>query len=155
MEQYADYLQRIRRLVADINLKHGTADWQPIDLNMEGDFDLVVAAYKLFDVLVVNSVFDGMNLVAKEAILVNERDGVLALSENTGSHDELGAFAVTLHPFDLQQQADTIHRALMMDRDERRDRREHCAAIVRENDVGKWLNRQLEDVHRIRKDNGA
>ncbi len=150
VEQYADYLERIRRLVADINLKHGTADWQPIDLHMEGNFDLVVAAYKSFDVLVVNSVFDGMNLVAKESIIVNERDGVLLLSENTGSHDELGRFALTLHPFDIQQQADTIYEALHMPRDERRDRREACDHIVRQNDVTKWLNRQLRDVRRIR-----
>jgi trehalose 6-phosphate synthase len=150
VEQYADYLERIRRLVADINLKHGTADWQPIDLHMEGNFDLVVAAYKSFDVLVVNSVFDGMNLVAKESIIVNERDGVLLLSENTGSHDELGRFALTLHPFDIQQQADMIYEALHMAPEERRDRREACDHVVRQNDVTKWLNRQLRDVRRIR-----
>jgi trehalose 6-phosphate synthase len=97
-------------------------------------------------VLVVNSVFDGMNLVAKEAILVNRRDGVLALSENTGAHEELGAFAVTLHPFDVQQQADALYEALTMAPSERRERREACAAVVRRNDVGRWLARQLRDL---------
>jgi trehalose 6-phosphate synthase len=150
VHQYVDYLERIRRLVADVNLKHGTADWQPIDLNMEGDFDQVVAAYKLFDVLVVNAIFDGMNLVAKEAALVNERNGVLALSENTGAYEELGEFAVTLHPFDIQQQADALFTALTMDADERRQRRDACAAVVRDNDVAKWLRQQLLDVRRIR-----
>ena len=94
--------------------KHGTGDWQPIELHLEDNLDLAVAAYKQFDVLMVNAMFDGMNLVAKESIVVNRRDGVLALSENTGAHEELGAFAVTLHPFDLQQQADALYAALTM-----------------------------------------
>ncbi len=148
--EYADYLERIRRVVADVNLKHGTSDWQPVDLRLEENMDQAVAAYKLFDVLVVNAIFDGMNLVAKEAVLVNERDGVLALSENTGAHEELGAFAVTLHPFDIQQQADAIYAALTMDPDERRQRRDACIAVIRENDIEKWLQEQLDDVGRLR-----
>jgi trehalose 6-phosphate synthase len=144
--EYADYVERIRRTVADVNLKHGSHDWRPIDLRLEEDLEQAVAAYTLFDLLVVNSVFDGMNLVAKEAILVNRRDGVLALSENTGAHEELGAFAVTLHPFDVQQQADAMHEALTMAPRERHERREACAAIVRHNDVARWLNRQLQDL---------
>jgi trehalose 6-phosphate synthase len=144
--EYVDYVERIRRIVADVNLKHGSVDWQPIDLRLEEDMEQAVAAYTLFDVLVVNSVFDGMNLVAKEATLVNRRDGVLALSENTGAHEELGAFAVTLHPFDVQQQADALHEALTMPSEARRDRREACAAVVRRNDVARWLSRQLRDL---------
>ncbi|HEX2046482.1 MAG TPA: trehalose-6-phosphate synthase [Acidimicrobiales bacterium] len=149
VEQYTAYLEKVRRLVADVNLKHGTDDWQPIDLDLEGDFDQVVAAYKLFDVLVVNAVFDGMNLVAKESVLVNERDGVLALSENTGAFEELGKFAVTLHPFDIQQQADALFAALTMDAQDRRDRMKASAAVVRENDIAKWLREQLDDVRRF------
>jgi len=87
-----------------------------------------------------------MNLVAKEAVLVNRRDGVVALSENTGAHEELGAFAVTLHPFDVQQQADALYEALTMPPAERHDRLQACAAIVRRNDVGRWLTRQLRDL---------
>ena len=150
VEEYCAYLDRIRRVVADVNLKHGTADWQPIDLRLQDDLDFAVAAYKLFDVLVVNAIFDGMNLVAKEAAVVNQRDGVLALSENTGAHEEMGAFALTLHPFDIQQQADALFTALTMEPDERRERHDACAAIVRGNDIGKWLREQLTDVRRLR-----
>ena len=150
VSQYQDYLERIKRVVADVNLKHGTADWQPIDLHLGDNMALAVAAYKLFDVLVVNAIFDGMNLVAKEATLVNERDGVLALSENTGAHEELGAFALTLYPFDIRQQADTLYEALTMDPGRRKELREACNVIVRENDVAKWLNQQLDDARRIR-----
>jgi len=152
--EYADHTEAIRRLAADVNQAHGTPDWQPIDLRLGEDLDFAVAAYKQFDVLVVNGIFDGMNLVAKEAVLVNQRDGVLALSENTGAHEELGAFAVTLHPFDLVQQADALYRALTMDRAERKDRREACAAVVRENDVTKWFRRQLADLEELRAGDG-
>ncbi|MFN2607567.1 MAG: trehalose-6-phosphate synthase [Acidimicrobiales bacterium] len=150
VEQYADHLDRIRRLVDEVNAKRGTADWQPVVLSLEGDFHEVVAAYKLFDVLVVNPISDGMNLVAKEAVLVNRRGGVLALSENAGAYEELGRFAITLHPFDIQQQADAIFAALTMDAGERRDRLAACAAFVRENDVAKWLGDQLRDVRQLR-----
>ena len=144
--EYAAYVERIRTTVDEVNAKHGTGDWQPIELHLEDNLDLAVAAYKQFDVLMVNAIFDGMNLVAKESIVVNERNGVLALSENTGAHDELGAFAVTLHPFDLQQQADALYGALTMPDSERRDRREACARVVRQNDVTKWLQTQLADI---------
>jgi trehalose 6-phosphate synthase len=150
VEQYADYLDRIRQLVDDVNAKHGTADWRPVVLSLEGDFDEVVAAYKMFDVLVVNPISDGMNLVAKEAVLVNQRDGVLALSETAGAHEELGEYAITLHPYDIQQQADAIVTTLTMQSDERRDRLAAAAAIVRENDVAKWLRDQLRDVRELR-----
>ena len=152
VEEYATYLDKIRRVVADVNLKHGTSDWQPIDLRLEDDFDLAVAAYKVFDLLVVNAIFDGMNLVAKEAVVVNRCHGVLALSENTGAHEEMGAFALTLHPFDIQQQADTFYAGLMMEPEERRGRHEACAAIVRDNDIDKWLSEQLADVRKLRDD---
>jgi trehalose 6-phosphate synthase len=147
--EYAAYLERIRDVVDDVNGRHGTERWQPIELHLEDNLDLAIAAYKQFDVLMVNAVFDGMNLVAKESIVVNQRNGVLALSENTGAHEELGAFAVTLYPFDLQQQADALFASLTMPAEERRDRREACVRVVERNDIGKWLRAQLFDVSRL------
>ena len=146
--EYAAYVERIRATVDEVNDKHGTGAWRPVELHLEDNLDLVLAAYKQFDVLMVNAMFDGMNLVAKESIVVNRRDGVLALSENTGAHEELGAFAVTLHPFDLQQQADALYEALTMPHQERRDRRNACVNVVRQNDVAKWLQVQLADISR-------
>jgi trehalose 6-phosphate synthase len=148
--EYVEYLEKIRRLVADINLEFGHADWQPIDLRIEDAFHQTVAAYKLFDVLVVNPVFDGLNLVAKEGMLLNERDGVLILSEHAGVHAELGAFALSVHPFDIDAQAEALWRALVMDRSERRARHQACVEIIRSNDVSKWLQVQLADIDRIR-----
>ena len=154
VQQYVDYLERIQELVDELNTRHGTADWQPVELSLEGDFEQVVAAYQLFDVLVVNPISDGMNLVAKEAALVSEGEGVLALSETAGAHEELGEFALTLYPFDVQQQADAIYAALTMDRQERRDRLASAARVVRENDVAKWLRDQLRDVAELQRAQG-
>ncbi len=83
----------------------------------------------------VNSLFDGMNLVAKEAPAVNTRDGVLMLSENTGSHEELADCALSVNPFDIQEQADAIYRALTMDPEERR--RKHLILRVDRADLSK------------------
>jgi trehalose 6-phosphate synthase len=145
---YARYLDAIRRTVARVNARFATATWTPIDLRLVDDLALAVAAYRCFDVLFVNSVHDGMNLVAKEGLLVNERDGVLALSANAGAHDELGAVAVTLDPLDVDQQAEALGRALGMSALERRRRHDVGVAIVESNDVGKWLARQLRDIAR-------
>ena len=138
--EYADYLAEIGATVARINAAHGREGYQPIDLRLADDLATAVAAYTVCDVLMVNALADGMNLVAKEAVVVSRRDGVLALSENTGAHQELGAFAVTLHPFDTQQQADALYEALTMDRGLRRARREAAARVVEENDIAKWLD---------------
>ncbi len=86
-----------------------------------------MAAYKHYDVLLVNAMFDGMNLVAKEGPIVNEREGVSILSENTGAHEELGEYALSVNPFDIQELANSIYAALTMDPDERRRRADGLA----------------------------
>ncbi len=144
--EYAEYLERIEALVAVVNHRHGTTDWMPIDLRIYENFPEAVARYKHFDLLMVNSIFDGMNLVAKEAPAVNTRDGVVMLSENTGSHEELGDCALTVNPFDIQEQSDTIYRALTMSAEERRMRAARLREIVRERDPGKWIAEQLGDI---------
>ncbi len=145
--EYAEYLERIEALVAVVNHRHGTTDWMPIDLRIYENFADAVARYKHFDLLMVNSIFDGMNLVAKEAPAVNTRDGVIMLSENTGSHEELGDCTLTVNPFDIQEQADAIYRALTMDPEERRIRATRLREIVRERDPGVWISEQLADIN--------
>jgi trehalose 6-phosphate synthase len=144
--EYVEYLEAIRDVVSRINTKHGNTDWMPIDLRVESNMARAVAAYKHFDVLMVNAIYDGMNLVAKEGPLINERDGVMILSENTGAHEELGSFALSVNPFDIENQAEAIHQALTMPIDERRERLDHIKTIVRENDIEKWLSAQQADI---------
>ena len=144
--QYAEYLERIEALVAVINHRHGTTDWMPIDLRIYDNFYEAVARYKHYDLLVVNPIFDGMNLVAKEAPAVNTRDGVVLLSENTGAHEEVGDCTLTVNPFDIQEQADAMHRALTMEAEERRLRAERLRVIVDSRDPGDWVDEQLADI---------
>jgi trehalose 6-phosphate synthase len=144
--QYAEYLERIEALVAVVNHRHGTPDWMPIQLKLRDDLEEAMAAYRHYDVLLVNAMFDGMNLVAKEGPLVNEREGVSILSENTGAHEELGEFALSVNPFDIQELADSIYAALTMAPAERRRRAEGLVAIVTSRDPGDWIDEQLADI---------
>jgi trehalose 6-phosphate synthase len=144
--EYAEYLERIEALVAVVNHRHGTPDWMPINLKLRDDLDEAVASYKHYDVMMVNAMFDGMNLVAKEGPLVNERDGVSILSENTGAHEELGEFALSVNPFDVQELADSIHAALTMAPQERQRRAHGLRDIVTSRDPGNWIDEQLADI---------
>jgi trehalose 6-phosphate synthase len=148
--EYAEYLERIEALVAVVNHRHGTTDWMPIDLKLRENLDEAIAEYKHYDLLIVNAMFDGMNLVAKEGPLVNERNGVSLLSENTGAHEELGEFSLSVNPFDIQEQADAIHRALTMSPEERAWRAEGLKKIVTARDPGDWVDDQLADIERKR-----
>jgi len=146
--EYAEYLERIEALVAVVNHRHGTPDWMPINLKLRDDLEEAMASYKHYDVLLVNAMFDGMNLVAKEGPLVNEHDGVSILSENTGAHEELGEYALSVNPFDIQELADSIHAALTMRPEERRRRSEGLKAIVTARDPGDWIDEQLADIRK-------
>jgi trehalose 6-phosphate synthase len=142
--QYEEYLQAVLREAERVNGRYPGA----VDLRVEDDFPTSVAAYKQFDVLLVNAAFDGLNLVAKEAPLVNERDGVVVLSENTGAHEELGEWALTVNPFDVLGQAEALHEALELAPEERRRRAEAIRAHVRSRDVGAWIEALLADFDR-------
>ncbi|MFL5837960.1 MAG: trehalose-6-phosphate synthase, partial [Solirubrobacteraceae bacterium] len=146
--EYAEYLERIEALVAVVNHRHGTPDWMPIQLKLRDNLDEAMASYKHYDVLLVNAMFDGMNLVAKEGPLVNEVDGVSILSENTGAHEELGEYALSVNPFDIQELADSIHAALTMDREERARRMRGLKDIVTARDPGDWIDDQLADIRK-------
>jgi trehalose 6-phosphate synthase len=146
--EYAEYLEKIEALVAVVNHRHGTPDWMPIDLKLKDDLEEAVASYKHYDVMMVNAMFDGMNLVAKEGPLVNERDGVSILGENTGAHEELGEFSISVNPFDVQELADALHEALTMAPEERERRAQGLKAIVTSRDPGDWIDEQIADIRK-------
>ncbi|HWI22092.1 MAG TPA: trehalose-6-phosphate synthase [Baekduia sp.] len=146
--EYQEYLDRIDALVAVVNHRHGTPDWMPIQLKLRDDLEEAVASYRQYDVLLVNAMFDGMNLVAKEGPIVNQRNGVSILSENTGAHEELGEFAISVNPFDVEELADAIHTALTMAPEERARRAEGLREIVFARDPGDWIDEQLADISR-------
>jgi trehalose 6-phosphate synthase len=147
--EYSEYLAAIQREARTVNDRFQHEGWVPIDLQIADNFAQAVAAYKQYDALLVNAVFDGLNLVSKEAPLVNERDGVLILSENTGSHEQLGEWALTVNPFDIYGQAQAIDEALTMGADERRRRIEGIRDCVRRADLSVWIAAQLADLDRV------
>ncbi len=140
--EYVEYLAAVER--------EARALGDAVDLRIGDDFKRSVAAYKQFDVLFVNPVFDGLNLVSKEAPYVNTRDGMLVLSENAGSHEELSAWALSVNPFDVSGQADALHAALTMDPGEKQRRQAAIRSHVREHDVAEWGAAQLADLDRVR-----
>jgi trehalose 6-phosphate synthase len=148
--EYAEYSMAVEAAAREVNDRFGREGWQPVELDIADDFFRSVAGYKQFDVLFVNPVFDGLNLVAKEAFLVNERDGVLVLSENAGVHEELGALALTVNPLDEVGQAEALHAALTLEPAERHRRADAIRAHVRAHDIREWIEGQLEDLDAVR-----
>ncbi|HET7026842.1 MAG TPA: trehalose-6-phosphate synthase [Candidatus Limnocylindrales bacterium] len=147
---YDDYATAMGEVVARVN---GLAepDDQPIWRYDGSDYSMAIAALRLADVVLVNPIIDGMNLVAKEAVLVGERDPVLILSETAGAAEQLAADALSVAPADIVGTTDQLERALAMPSDERRARVRRLRASVREQDLEWWLERQLRDLAAVRR----
>ena len=122
--------------------------WTPLRLDVRDDFPLSVAAYKQFDVLLVNSVRDGLNLVAKEGPLVNTRSGVVVLSREAGAYDELSAWVLGIDPYDVDEQADALEQALGLPEGERSRRIAAMRGWIRAHDLDAWLATLLEALER-------
>ncbi len=146
--QYAAYLDEIGAAAREVNERFARDGWEPVVLEVQDDFPRSVAAYRQYDVLLVNAVFDGLNLVAKEAPLVNDRDGVIVLSRNAGAYEELASWVVAVDPLDVAGQAEALHEALSLPDEERRSRAASIRAHVREHDLTEWLDLQLADLDR-------
>ncbi len=149
IDDYRAYLGSVVSVCARINRRFAVRGWMPIRLEIEQDFQKAVAAYKSFDVLLVNPIYDGMNLVAKEGPICNRRDGVLVLSENAGSHEELGDLAITVNPFDVDETAEAIFLSLIMEQTERRARLERLCDTIMANDIARWITDQLQDLREL------
>jgi trehalose 6-phosphate synthase len=146
VREYRDYAREVAQAVRMINERHASGEWLPIRMEQRDDITRAMAGYRQFDVLLVNPIYDGMNLVAKEGMVVNRRGGVLVLSENAGTHEELGEWALTINPFDVDATAEALHRALIMDPVERLARAERMRTVVEQNDIARWISAQLQDI---------
>jgi trehalose 6-phosphate synthase len=147
--EYSEYMAAIQRESRAVNDRFQFEGWVPIRVEIADNFPQAVAAYKQYDVLLVNAVFDGLNLVAKEAPLVNTRDGVLVLSENAGVHEEIGQWALTINPFDIYGQAQAIYEAIQLSAEDRRARVEAIREHVRTHPVEAWIAAQLADLDSV------
>jgi trehalose 6-phosphate synthase len=146
VQEYQDYLDEIMAVAGRINAKFGESEWEPVRILVGENYPRAVAALQIYDVLLVNSIADGMNLVAKEGAIVNQRDGVLILSERTGARQQLEPGALIISPCDVYATAEAMHEGLSMPREERRERAARLHELVDREDIVDWLNRQMKAV---------
>ena len=149
IDRYKTYRKAIEATVDRVNATFGNNEWQPIELGIEDNYSRSVAAMSCFDVLLTNPIYDGMNLVAKEAAVLNRHDGVIVLSENAGAYEELRDGVLGVNPFDIEETAAKLYQALTMTPLERGLRATRLREIVEHNDVLKWLLHQLRDIEKV------
>lgn len=144
VEEYQDYLDDLMAAAGRVNARFGTSEWEPIRVLVGENYPRAVAALQHYDVLLVNAIADGMNLVAKEGPIVNRRDGVLVLSERTGARQQLEPGALVISPCDVHMTADVLHLALAMPQKERKERADRLRSSIEREDIDAWLRWQLE-----------
>ncbi|GAB4522802.1 MAG: glycosyltransferase family 20 protein [Anaerolineae bacterium] len=146
VDEYQSYWQSIMAEAGMINAQFSDAYWEPVQVIVGDNYQRAIAAFQLYDVLMVNPITDGMNLVAKEGALVNQRNGVLLLSEHAGAFYELGDHALVVNPFDIYGTAQALHAALTMPGAERERRALALREQVQTADVRAWFKAQLRDA---------
>lgn len=149
VEEYKTYLDEIMVSVGRINAHFGSSDWEPVRLLVGENYPRAVAAMKMFDVLLVNSIADGMNLVAKEGPIVNLRDGVLILSERAGAKQQLSKGSLVVSPLDIYETTNALKHALEMPQEERETKLRYLRRLVEEEDINFWLKSQLDFLNKI------
>jgi trehalose-6-phosphate synthase len=155
IKRYQALFDEMQAEAARINERFGTSSWQPIVVAARHHSHTEIAwLYRTADICMVTSLHDGMNLVAKEFVAARgDGDGVLILSQFTGAARELRD-ALIVNPYDSEQVADAIRRALDMNEDERRGRMHAMRGVVREANVYRWAATLLGELSNIRLDDG-
>ena len=146
IRQYQRYMEEIQQVVGQINNSFGTAEWQPIQSFIENNYTQAIAGMKLYDALLVNTIIEGMNLVAKEGPVVNSRDGVLILSESSGVHHQLGEGALSISPTDIEGTMDALYQAITMTPEDRKHRASLLVNEICREDITHWITSQFQDI---------
>jgi len=146
VNEYRRYLDDLMVTAGRVNATYGDSEWEPVRLLVGESYPRAVAAMHLYDVLLVNAIADGMNLVAKEGPILNGRDGVLILSERAGARQQLEPGALIVSPCDVYATAEALHQALVMPAEERQERAGRLRWIVEREDIADWLCRQLQAI---------
>jgi len=139
-------MDEINEITNKINDRYGTDTWKPIQIFLENNYSQAIAGLKLYDVLLINTVIEGMNLVAKEGPIVNSRDGVLVLSESCGAYPQLKDHVLAVSPTDIQGTMEALFQGLNMPPSERRQKASDLYESISKEDINDWLSRQLEDI---------
>jgi trehalose 6-phosphate synthase len=149
VDEYQTYLDELMAAAGHVNAKFGTQEWEPIRVLVGENYPRAIEALKHYDVLLVNAIADGMNLVAKEGPIVNQRDGVLILSERTGAQEQLGTGAIVISPCDVYATAEAIHQALVMSVEQRQEYATRLSWLIEREDIHDWFCKQLDTVENL------
>jgi trehalose 6-phosphate synthase len=149
VDEYQNYLDELMAAAGRINARFGTSEWEPVRLLVGENYPRAVAALTLYDVLLVNAIADGMNLVAKEGPMVNKRDGALVLSERAGARQQLESGATVISPCDVYATAEAMHQGLTMPRDQREIRSMRLRWMIEREDINAWLQHQLDALYEL------
>jgi trehalose 6-phosphate synthase len=141
--EYETYRRQTLDVIDRINARFGREDWRPIQVFYEQNREQALAGLRAYDVLLVNSVADGMNLVAKEGPIINERQGVLILSRTVGAAGELKHGALLIEPGDVAATSRALEDALSMETAERSRRAGELRQTIRRHQLADWLRHQL------------
>jgi len=143
LPEYREYTGAVQRVAREVNEEFACSGWLPVHLEVRDDYPRSLAAMRLADVLLVNPLRDGMNLVAKEGPVLSEKGLGLVLSREAGAADDLGADALLVNPFDISQTAEALHDALVMGRAERAAQCRRLAEAATAFPPSTWLTDQL------------
>jgi trehalose 6-phosphate synthase len=146
IDSYRRYQEQTLALAASINKRFGNLHWKPVRLIFEHNRMQALAAMSLYDVMLINPVADGMNLVAKEGPMLNRHDGVLVLSKKAGAYEELSCGALGIDPYDVEATAAALYHALTMSVIERRERATLLRQAVKARDLRHWFRLLLADI---------
>jgi trehalose 6-phosphate synthase len=149
IRQYQRYMDEIQQIINQVNQAFGNEEWQPIRAFMENNYTQAIAGMKIYDILLVNTIIEGMNLVAKEGPVVNTQDGVLVLSESSGAHHQLGRGALPISPTDIEGTMEALYQAIHMSPDERKERAAILSSSIEREDINHWITSQLADIDKL------
>lgn len=147
--EYQAYLNELMGVAGRINAHFGDHEWEPVRILVGENYPRAIAALKMYDVLLVNSIADGMNLVAKEGAAINQKNGALILSERAGARQQLQSGAIIISPCDIYSTAEALHNCLIMNENERVERAQRMRWNVEKEDINAWLCNQLDAVEEI------
>jgi trehalose 6-phosphate synthase len=149
LPEYKRYNAEVMKIIEEINQRYRTDDWIPIQAFFGNDRTQALAAMQYYDVLLVNPIIDGMNLVAKEGPTVNLTDGIVVLSRTAGAFQQMGKASIPTSPTDIHETAQALYKALTLPSDERRIKAALARQIVERQDLNKWLLRQISDINEL------
>src|SRR5438067_4017455 len=147
LPRYQRYNTEVLKIIEEINSKYGSSEWTPVHAFFGNDRTRSLAAMQLYDVLLVNPIIDGMNLVAKEGPAVNQRNGVLVLSRTAGAFQQLGKASIPTSPIDVSETAHALYKALTLPEEERAIKAKLARQTVERYDLNTWLTRQISDIN--------